>query len=350
VTYDILENEEGETGVVVRAVPREWGPNYMQFGLELSTDFSGSSDFKLGAAYTRNALNRLGGELRVTGAVGREDELSIDFYQPIDTRAKWFVESEVFWNRENYDWWDEDVNLAELEFKSGGMNFGLGRNLNTTNRVRLTYAFADGKADIVTGNPDLLAEDRFDIGEFELQYIHDSLNNIWFPTSGMMHKLEYLYASESLGASSDYEQATANGTLLFSIGKNTALLNYELGYSFDDAAPVERWYRMGGFGRLSGLVPDQLLGRHTALATLAYYRRLTDTEIVSAYTGFTLEAGNVWNYRDDIGFDDLRYSGSLFIGADSPLGPAYFAVGYADSGDLAAYFYLGNPFRVGRLD
>ena len=102
--------------------------------------------------------------------------------------------------------------------------------------------------------------------------------------------------------------------------------------------------------RLSGLVPDQLLGRHVAQATLGYYYRLTEMELVSAFVGGTLEAGNVWNFEDDIGFDDLRYSGSLFLGVDSPLGPAYFAVGYADSGDFAAYFYLGNPFRVGRFD
>lgn len=350
VTYDLVKNDEGETGVVVRAVPREWGPNYLQFGLELSTDFSGSSDFKLGAAYTRKALNRLGGELRVTGTLGREDELSVDFYQPIDTQARWFLEQEVFWNRENYDLWRDDVNVAELELRGWGANFGFGRNFSTTNRARLRYVVADGRTDIVTGNPDELGNADIDIGELEFQYIHDSLNSIWFPTSGMLHKLEYLYATESLGATTAYQQATGNGAVLFSFGKNTALLNYELGYSFDDKAPIERWYRMGGFGRLSGLAPDQLLGRHTMLATLAYYRRLNQLDLVSAYAGFTLEAGNVWDMSDDIGLDDLRYSGSLFVGADSPLGPIYLALGYADSDDLAAYFYLGNPFRVGRLD
>lgn len=350
VTYDLVDNEAGETGVLVRALPREWGPNYMQFGLELSTDFSGSSDFKLGAAYTRNALNGLGGELRVVGSVGREDELSIDFYQPIDSQARWFVEQELFWYRENYDWWMEDVNLAELELRVWGANFGFGRNFNTTNRLSFRYNYADGTGDVIVGPPGDLFDREFNIGELELQYIHDSLDSIWFPTSGTMHKLEYLYASEDLGASAEYEQASATGAMMFSFGKSTALLNYELGYSFDDAAPPERWYRLGGFGRLSGLVPNQLIGRHAALATLAYYYRLTDIELVSVFAGATLEAGNVWEYSDDAGLDDLRYSGSLFLGLESPLGPAYFALGYAESGDFAAYFYLGNPFRVGRFD
>jgi len=350
VTYDLLDNEEGEPGVLVRALPRDWGPNYLQFGLELSTNFSGNSDFKLGAAYSRNALNGLGGELRMTGSLGREDEISVDFYQPVDKQARWFVEPEVFWNRESYDWWLEDTNIARLELRNWGAKFGLGRNFNTTNRMKFSYLNASGKASVITGNPDVIEGGDFHIGELEFQFIHDSLNSIWFPTDGMLHKLKYLYASEELGASKDYQQASADGALLWSFGKSTALLNYELGYSFDDAAPVERWYRLGGFGRLSGLVPDQLLGRHASLATLAYYYRLNSLDLLSAYAGFTLEAGNVWDYSDDIGLDDLRYSGSLFLGAESPLGPFYFAVGYADTGDLAAYFYMGNPFRVGRFD
>ena len=122
------------------------------------------------------------------------------------------------------------------------------------------------------------------------------------------------------------------------------------GYSFDDDAPLERWYRLGGFTRLSGLAPDQLSGRHSALASLALYRRLNDISFLPAYAGLTLETGNTWNLRREIGVDDLRYSGSLFVGAETPLGPVYFAVGYSDGGEGAVYFYLGNPFRPNEVD
>ena len=288
--------------------------------------------------------------MRVVASMGREDELSFDFYQPIDTRAKWFIEPAVYWSRENYGIWVEDENVADLELAGWGANFGIGRNFTTTSRLKLSYSFARGDASIQTGNPDIIDDPDVDIGEMDLQYTHDSLDSIWFPTSGMKHSLEYLYATESLGARLDYQQASAGGAMVLSHGRNTALLNYELGYSFDDATPIERWYRLGGFGRLSGLVPNQLLGRHVALATLAYYRRLNDLDLVSLFAGFTLEAGNTWELSDDIGIDDLRYSGSLFVGADSPLGPAYLALGYGNAGDLAVYFYLGNPFRVSRFD
>jgi NTE family protein len=165
-----------------------------------------------------------------------------------------------------------------------------------------------------------------------------------------MHRLEYLYASDNLGAAFNYQQALANGRIAFTRGRNTLTINYGAGYSFNDKAPFEKWFRLGGLGRLSGLAPDQLSGRHMALATLAYYRRLNSLDFFKVYAGATLEAGNVWEFSDDIGFDDLRYSGSIFVGADSPIGPVFFAFGHSDSGENAVYFYVGNPFRANRFD
>lgn len=349
VTYNLIRNDQGETGVQVNATPREWGPNYLQFGLEFSNDFSGSSDFKLGAAYTRNALNSLGGELRVVGAIGREDDLTFNFYQPIDNQARWFVETGLFARRQRYNVWEEDVHVAILDITGLGTNLGLGRNFSSTDLVRLDYEIFRGDADVNTGVLDFELEDDVEIGELRLEYRHDSLDSLWFPVDGTLHRIGYRYAAESLGASADYEQFQAAGILTFSRRKNTVLLNYEIGYSFDDAAPVERWFELGGLGRLSGLPPDQLSGRQLGLFGLAYHRRLNDIDLVPAYAGLTLEAGNVWDYADDMSFGDLRTSGSIFIGAETPLGPIYLAWGYSDNGASTAYFYLGNPFRKSRF-
>jgi NTE family protein len=350
VTYDLVENEAGEQGIVVNARARPWGPNYLQFGLELANDFSGTSNFKIGAGYTRNALNSLGGELRVVSSIGREDELRFDYYQPYDLRAQWYLNPRIRWKRRNFSLWSEDVRLAEFEIAGWDTWLGFGRNFGSTHRLQLDYRYGRASVELITGVLPFEYDDQVDFGELSLSYRNDSVNSLYFPTSGMLHNLLYRYADDSLGAASDYQQAAGAGTFVLTRGRNTASLSYEAGYSFDDAAPLERWYQLGGLGRLSGLVPDQLSGRHAALLTLALYRRLNEVQFLPAYAGFTLEAGNVWNTRREVGLDDLRYSGALFIGAESPIGPLYFAVGYSDSGDAAAYFYVGNPFRPSSFD
>lgn len=349
VTFNLVQNETGEQGVLIQALPRRWGPNYLQLGLEFSDDFSGSSEYTLGVAYTRNALNSLGGELRVVAAIGREDELSIDFYQPIDPRGAVFVEPELFAKRQRYNLWEDDVQIASLEITGIGASLSLGRNFSTTDLLRLNYEYFRGDADVITGDIGFPLDNNVKIGELKLEYLHDGLDSIWFPNKGVYNRMVYRYADEALGASSDYQQLIGAGSIAFSHGKNSFLLNYEAGYSFSDDVPVERWFELGGFGRLSGLIPDQLSGRQLGLFSLAYHRRLNDIDIIPTYAGVTLETGNVWQLQDDISFSDLRNSASLFVGAKTPLGPVYLAYGYSDNGDRTLYFYLGNPFSFNRF-
>ncbi|RPH99796.1 MAG: patatin [Lysobacterales bacterium] len=350
VTYDLGQNGQGERGVEVTAEARSWGPNYLQAGLELSNDFSGNSEFKLGLGYTRNALNSLGGELRVLGSMGREDELRFDFFQPVDYRARWFVNPELRWKRRNYSLWVEDLRFAEFEIAGWDTRLGLGRNFGSTGLVRLDYRYGRAEADLITGYLPFDYDDDIDVGNLQLSYQHDSLDSLYFATSGATHNLAFRYADDALGSSRDFAQAEASGALTATRGKNSLVLTYEAGYSLDDDAPLESWYQMGGFTRLSGLAPAQLSGRQSALLSLALFRRLNEVRLLPAYAGLTLEAGNVWNTSSDIALDDLRYSASLFLGAESPLGPLYFAVGHSDNGDSAVYFYVGNPFRPNPFD
>jgi NTE family protein len=240
--------------------------------------------------------------------------------------------------------YDEDNFLAEVEVSGPGVALGLGRNFSTTDLVRLDYQIYRGKATVLIG--EFFPGVDVDIGELVAQYRHDSLDDLWFPTDGTLFTVAGSAAFEALGAQSDYQRAYAGGSLAHTWGKNTAQLNFQAGYSFEDNVPIERWFELGGLGRLSGLAPDQLAGRHLGLISLAMYRRLNEVKVFPLYAGFTLETGNVWQFQSDISFDSLRYSGSVFLGANTPIGPIYLAYGHSDNGDGAIYFYLGNPWRA----
>jgi len=62
------------------------------------------------------------------------------------------------------------------------------------------------------------------------------------------------------------------------------------------------------------------------------------------YIGASFEAGNVWLDRSDASWSDLEYSSSIFLGARSPLGPLYFALGRTQDNDYAVYMQLGRLF------
>ena len=105
---------------------------------------------------------------------------------------------------------------------------------------------------------------------------------------------------------------------------------------------------LGGFLELSGLPRDALAGTQFGLARAVVYRRVsrggTGLFEYPAYLGFSVEAGNVWQTRDDVDASDLELGGSLFLGADSPFGPIYLAAGLSEHGEQAFYLLLGKTF------
>jgi len=61
------------------------------------------------------------------------------------------------------------------------------------------------------------------------------------------------------------------------------------------------------------------------------------------YLGGSLEIGNVWNQRDQVSFSDTYKAASIFVGADTYVGPFYFAYGRTSRGESSFYVLLGKP-------
>ena len=61
------------------------------------------------------------------------------------------------------------------------------------------------------------------------------------------------------------------------------------------------------------------------------------------YVGASFETGNAWMTSSDVRWDNLRYAGSLYLGADTLLGPLYFGWGRASGGFHSFYLALGLP-------
>ena len=82
-----------------------------------------------------------------------------------------------------------------------------------------------------------------------------------------------------------------------------------------------------------------------AFGRLIYYKRLDNPPVLTRglFVGASLEAGNAWNERGDAKLSDLRSGMSLFLGADTGLGPVYLGVTYASRGATGLYLVVGRP-------
>ena len=340
VRYELVE-EDGKTGLVIKAREKSWGPNYLKFGLALSSNFSGTSSFNLGASYRRPTLNRLGGEWRVAGQVGEEPVLAVDFYQPLQPGTGFFVSPALFIANRNVNFFEDGNRIAEFQVREAGVGLDLGYELGTFGEVRLGYRGAQGEAKLRTGEPALGDRDA-DRGELFVGYGHDTLDSLRFPSDGAFYSLQWVSSRTELGAEADYDLALANGLVAHSWGRDTLMLRSRLQTTVDGDPDLGGLFRAGGFLNISGLDPNELTGQHFAFFSAIYQRRIADWAFLPTYLGVSMELGNVW--PDDVDWDDLLTAGAVYLGADTFVGPIYLGYGHASSGRDNIYLFLGRPF------
>lgn len=342
VRYDVVE-EGGRTGLVVQAREKAWGPGYLQIGMITSSNFEGDEAFRLGVAYTATPINRLNGELRVAAQVGDEPGVFAEIFQPLDPAARYFLSGKASYQTWNVNTFDADGNkTAEMRLRGPGVEMAAGRQFGTWGEARLGVLRRTGKIEVGVGphQPDR----DFDSGEAFLRLTDDKLDSLYFPTQGHYGIAEWRVSREGLGADTDFEQARLAYAQAWSWGRNTLFGSIDVRSTVDGTAPIQSLNRLGGFLQLSGFDEGRLTGQQAGLARLVYMRRINDIQQFKAYAGASLESGNVWQKKGDIGFSGNVLAGSLFAGVDTPIGPLYLAWGHNDTGTSAVYLYLGPLF------
>ena len=67
------------------------------------------------------------------------------------------------------------------------------------------------------------------------------------------------------------------------------------------------------------------------------------SRVESVYAGFSLEAGRYGTPLVPGAFSGTLKSASVFLGADTPIGPLYFGYGHTADGNSSWYLFLGRP-------
>ncbi len=342
VYYDVF-NEGGQTGLEIHVIEKSWGPNYLQGGLGLSADLSGSNSFSIAGSYTKTALNAAGAEWRTVLQMGEQREFFTELYQPLGNNLRYFVNPQIRFRAINLNLFSDDNKIAEYRISAVSLQIDAGRELGTWGELRTGFEWTTGDAELRVGDP-ALEEGDFKNGRGFVRWSFDTLDHRYFPKQGFIGHVEGSVFSRSLGGDEDYNQATLSIFKAQSWGRNTFVFGGTLRTTLDDDAPIQSRFRLGGFLELSGLERHQLSGQHSARLLAVYYRRIGDFQLIPAYVGISLEAGNVWQDQSDIDAADLLASGSIYLGFDTPIGPIHVGYGHTHGGRDTAFLFMGKPF------
>lgn len=348
VNYAIADEAGIGNVLLVDVTEKSWGPNYLRFGLSLSSDFEGNNFFQLIASHRWTWLNSLGAEWRNDLQIGHTDLLRSEWYQPLTPRQRLFVAPRFAAWREPLDVYDEETGRRLASFRRQWIGAGLdvGLPLGTSAEVRLGVSRGTVKmltdTSVVPG--DLLVPDA-DMGGVEGSFAIDTLDNRRFPRRGLAANLSLYVSRDALGATDSYNKAVGSFDGVVSRGNHSLQLGLRAGGKVGgNDLPNYEVFSLGGFLQLSGYKTGQFLGTEMAFGRLVYSYRFSKPGLFDgAYFGFSAEAGRIRESDAAPANDRLRHGYSAYVALDSPLGPVYLAIGANGEGTGAAYFFLGLP-------
>jgi NTE family protein len=348
-----LATEAGGEGLLYRLAERDWGRNDFRLGLDLKTDFDGQGAFNLRLSHNRHWINEHGAEWRSRIQLGERTGLYTELYQPLDRGAGYFVSGYgEHWLR-RFDLYEDSERIGAVYRRR---ETRLGLDLGTTlgpdgvlGDARLGWFGARRVTtpEIIAGfDGDALPRLGWTEQGLRLALVSDQLDFANFPLSGHRLRLEAMTGRRQvLGQSENFQRQELSATYVRSFDRDTFNMHLRLARATNVPIGAIDEYSLGGFQQLSGYRVGQVVGNNLAFLRLTHYRRLDINPGIARalFAGASLELGNAWERGASMRLGDLRVGSSVFLGADTAVGPVYFALVHAPRGFTGVYFFLGRP-------
>jgi len=342
--YSVLRERE-KTILAITPVEKPWGPNYLRFGLNLTSDVRSDSAFNIRAMYRKTWLNAFAGEWLTILQLGQDQTLATELYQPVDYRQMFFVRPYASAQRRKEGLYLDGDRVADYLIREWRVGLDVGARLANYGQAKVGYRERDTRAALETGTP-LLPDAKFRIGGITANVVVDQYNLPYFPTEGYKGELDYfdaMHTPDSLGKYGRVEGMAAGAA---TFGDIVIRGRVGGGQATHGTLPLGDLFSLGGYNRLSAFAPNQILGQEYALATAQLeYRLLRPIPMLglTASAGLTYERGQMKGLATEHALTGWLDSYGVYVGANTPLGPLIF--GYSDSKQSKGRFYIsiGTP-------
>jgi NTE family protein len=219
----------------------------------------------------------------------------------------------------------------------------LGVHLGNYGELRAGVEAGDDAVALTTGVP-VVPDLRERMAAWRASLLVDRLDSLDFPRSGYLVTADAKWARPMFGGAEHYDRLSFEAQQAFGSESLSALLAARIQSATAGALPLGDVFSLGGLHNLSGYARDQVLADRIEFLRAVFRERLAGFAplLPAVYGGFSLEAADV-SRRVDLSTPGRLYGGSLFVSADSALGPLYLGAGFAARGFVTLYLYLGRP-------
>ncbi|HEX5049167.1 MAG TPA: patatin-like phospholipase family protein [Gammaproteobacteria bacterium] len=347
-----LTGTDGSQVLEIAPVEKPWGPNFLRADLGLAAYEGGDMFAILRLDHDRTWVNSRGGRWHNALQLGRQTVATTDFYQPIDTRQRFFVQPIVLFDENLDDIYFDGERVARYDTREAYGQVDFGMNFGTRAQVRVGIRKGWYDAQVDTGVPVLPEIDKTDDSSVQWRITYDTRDSVALPTSGSFMAIRYARSDDFFGGDEDYSVWESVFTKAFRVrGGNS--LNFIVGGAneVDGDLPITQQIELGGIRTFPGLRPGELRGDSYWFVGTEYGWRVAELSPLSGraiYAGLRLQAGEMRDRLDGTP-EEVLYGISGWLGGRTPLGPVLVSLGYVDNGSWQLQFTVGRPVAEGSL-
>jgi NTE family protein len=350
LSYTVEKDVDGGRVLAVTAKKPSWYDRYLQVGFSLQDDFQGNSAYQLALGARFNDLNRAGGMLDARLDIGWRPLFELDFYQPLTYDSGFFVNPILSLDRYQVPVRVGDEEVADYQRSRITGGAGVGHRLGRSGEMQVGVRRGNGDFKRQVGDPSL-REGSYQIGNYFGQINFDSRDTPDFARKGTLFDFEVARNTEILGSSEDFTQLQGSFQQPISFGANTIALSSDYGVSFQSIDPG-RVFILGGMFDLAGYQPGGLAASDFVIGRITYYRELASAggplARLNLFGGGSFEMASLKSDLALVHDNTGIVAGMLFVGADTPIVPLYFAAGMNNDDEASFYLNIGRIFRPRR--
>jgi NTE family protein len=344
INYTITEHN-GEPGLLIRPLEKQYGPPFVNLGVNILGNDSNTVLFGMGTRVTFFNLAGSGSELRVGGMIGQIAGLDGELYKPFTATSHFFVAPHAFLSHAVDAYYQGSTQLEQYKDKKNGVGADIGYifNRRTELRVGEDYQWLDAHRTI--GTP---AQQEFSITPLvtnvKFQYLGQ--DDIIVPTHGNVARAVFSHYTQRPFESGGVSQLHGVLEQFFPIRSRGVLFaTLQGGTSFGADNLGLAGFNLGGPLRLSAYAQNELLGTDFVVGQGGYLYRLIRLNPVFAdaiYVGGLYEIGTMYGGNPQTPSLPNDVAGLVIV--KTFIGPIFGGLSIGDSDHRKWYFGVGRIF------
>ena len=341
--YRLIE-KNGQTGLLVQVVEKNYAPPMFQTAFEVDGSQSGNVDFTMGTRFTFMDVAGFRSEWRTDALIGNTYGIQSELFRPIHPESRWFFAPHAEASDITFQIYAKNDPLADYRIYRTNIGLDLGYSFGRFSELRVGYEIGSLNTKLRLGAPEIPSVTGR-VGQTHLRYLLDHTDDPVIPRRGFSAETNFRWFDQSPGARSGFPSMDLKLGYFQPITQPASIfLETEGGTTFGSSNTGVPQFFLGGPVRLSAYGQNEFQGNQYYLIRAGYMHDLLTLPPFlgkKVYAVGTYEIGKMYGTTTGTEFPNDVAAGLL---AETALGPFFIGGSVGDSGHRKWFFQLGRVF------